>query len=192
MYERADAGTFAKMKSTKSMDKGYGNKMWKIIEKIAYFVLNIFFSLFKKELTEDIFLSFMQFVKFGIVGLSNTMICYALYAASLLGFQRFHVFPEEDYLIAQVIAFLLSVLWSFYWNNKMVFTVEDGKSRAVWKALLKTYAAYSFTGLFLNSILLIFWVRVVRISEFLAPALNLLVSVPLNFIINKFWAFKEG
>ncbi|MCR4902230.1 MAG: GtrA family protein, partial [Butyrivibrio sp.] len=79
---------------------------------------------------------------------------------------------------------------SYYWNNKMVFTKEEGAERVWWKALIKTYISYSFTGLFLNSVLLILWVQVLGISEFIAPIINLLVSVPINFIINKFWAFK--
>ncbi|MDE5864126.1 MAG: GtrA family protein, partial [Lachnospiraceae bacterium] len=95
-----------------------------------------------------------------------------------------------DYIVAQVIAFVLSVLWSFYWNNKMVFVVEEGKQRSIWRALLKTYVSYSFTGLFLNSVLLVLWVKLFHISEFLGPIINLAINVPINFLINKFWAFK--
>lgn len=167
-----------------------GNKLWKLIEIIVHAVLTVCFKVIGKELADTTFESFMQFVKFGIVGLSNTVISYVLYAVSLLGFQKAGIFPKVDYLLAQIIAFVLSVLWSFYWNNKMVFVQEEGKERTVWKALLKTYVSYSFTGLFLNSILLVLWVQVIGISEFIAPIINLLVSVPLNFIINKFWAFK--
>ena len=58
--------------------------------------------------------------------------------------------------------------------------------------MIKTYISYSFTGLFLSSILLVLWVQVLGISEFIAPIINLLISVPLNFIINKFWAFKKS
>ena len=134
--------------------------------------------------------SIIQFIKFGIVGLSNTIISYVIYAGGLMLFKKFDILPEDNYLLAQSIAFLLSVLWSFYWNNKKVFLPEEGKERSIWKALLKTYISYSFTGLFLNSILLILWVDVLGISEFVAPVFNLLISVPLNFIINKFWAFK--
>lgn len=166
------------------------NKVWKLIEKMAYAILKLLFKVLKKDLSDEVFAGFMQFVKFGIVGVSNTVISYVLYVVSLLAFQKAGILPKSDYLIAQVIAFVLSVLWSFYWNNKMVFTLESGKERSVWKALLKTYVSYSFTGLFLNSILLVLWVQVFHISEFIAPIINLLVSVPLNFIINKFWAFK--
>ena len=110
---------------------------------------------------------------------------------SNLGF-RDNVKAFYDYLIAQIAAFVISVLWSFYWNSKMVFILEEGKERSVWKALIKTFIAYSFTGLFLNSILWLLWVRVFSISEFIAPLINLVVSVPLNFIINKFWAFRQA
>lgn len=168
-----------------------GIVIWHWIEVIAHAVLNLIFKMVGKELMQSQFDAFMQFVKFGIVGVSNTVISYVFYAVSLLGFQKARILLKSDYLVAQVIAFVLSVLWSFYWNNKMVFVLEEGKQRSIWKALLKTYISYSFTGLFLNSILLILWVKVVGISEFVAPIINLLVSVPLNFVINKFWAFKQ-
>ena len=73
-----------------------------------------------------------------------------------------------------------------------MFRLEEGGKRSLWKALLKTYVSYSFTGLFLNGILLVLWVRVLHISEFAAPLINLLFSVPLNFLMNKLWAFKSG
>lgn len=170
--------------------QGIGNTLWNIIEKIAYRVVRACFQLGKKELSDKTFSAFMQFVKFGIVGVSNTVISYVLYAISLLGFQKAGLFANVDYLLAQIIAFVLSVLWSFYWNNKMVFVPKEGEKRSVIGALIKTYISYSFTGLFLNSILLILWVQIFHISEFIAPIINLLISVPLNFMINKFWAFK--
>lgn len=122
--------------------------------------------------------------------MSNTVISYLLYTFSLLGLRGLGILSGVDYIVAQVIAFVLSVLWSFYWNNKMVFVMKEGQSRNLWKALLKTYVSYSFTGLFLNSILIVLWVQVFHISEFIAPIINLLISVPLNFLINKLWAFK--
>ncbi len=169
-----------------------GQWMWNLIETIAYFCLNLFFRLLGKELTEETFAAFMQFVKFGIVGLSNTVISYVIYVLSLMIFRKYLDIPKIDYFLAQIIAFVLSVLWSFYWNNRMVFRLEEGEERSWWKALIKTYISYSFTGLFLNSLLLYLWVDLLHISAFIAPIINLLVSVPINFIINKFWAFKKS
>lgn len=168
-----------------------GSKVWNWVENIAHTLLNALFKLIKKELNNEIFEAFMQFVKFGIVGLSNTIISYVLYVLSLLIFQKMEVLPNSGYLVAQAIAFVISVLWSFYWNSKVVFALQEGEERSVVRALIKTFVSYSFTGLFLNSALLVLWVRMLHISEFIAPIINLLVSVPLNFIINKLWAFKK-
>lgn len=168
-----------------------GTKLWNFIEKIVYMVLKVLFKIIHKELTEETVDAFMQFMKFGIVGISNTVISYVLYAVSLLGFQKFGIFAKFDYLVAQVIAFVLSVLWSFYWNNKVVFVLKEGEKRSLWHSLIRVYISYSFTGLFLNSILLILWVKIFHISEFIAPIINLLISVPVNFLINKFWAFQK-
>lgn len=166
------------------------SNFWNCIEKLVKIILTILLKLIGKELSDEFFESFMQFVKFGIVGVSNTVISYVLYVGSLVFFNSVGGIGRYNYLIAQVVAFVLSVLWSFYWNNKMVFVLEEGEKRSIWKSLIKTYISYSFTGLFLNSILLILWVDILRISEFIAPIINLLISVPLNFIINKLWAFK--
>lgn len=165
--------------------------LWQAFEGGLHTILRICFNLFHRELSEDVFEDFMQFVRFCFVGLSNTAISYVLYASSLLTFRYFGVFQSSGYIIAQVIQFLLSVLWSFFWNNKLVFKTAKNDYGSLLKILAKTYISYAFTGLFLSSLLLVFWVRVMRISEFIAPIINLCVSVPLNFLINKFWAFKS-
>lgn len=161
---------------------------WTFIESILHFFC---FKVLHLKLSETQWSTLLQFVKFGIVGLSNTFLSYILYIVSLLAFQALGLLPSIDYLFAQFIGFVLSVLWSFYWNNKFVFQKKENEERHLLHALLKTYVSYAFTGLFLNSILSILWVELLHISKLIAPVINLLVSVPLNFIINKFWAFKD-
>lgn len=168
-----------------------GVKFINLIEKILRFFLSIIAKITGKEITETMITNLMQFVKFCMVGVSNTIISYILYSASLLIFKRLAILQGVDYLVAQVIQYVLSVLWSFYWNNRFVFQLEEGEHRTLWKALIKTYVSYSFTGLFLNSVLLVLWIKVLHISEFIAPIINLFISIPLNFIINKIWAFKR-
>lgn len=134
--------------------------------------------------------SFLQFVRFGIVGLSNTAIGYLIYVVALFFMQRMGLFPNTDYLAAQVISFFMSVLWSFYWNRRFVFRAEN---TVPWqKALLKAYCSYAFTGLFLNSLLSVIWVQVLHINKLAAPILNLGFSVPINFLLNKYWTFNNN
>ena len=165
---------------------------WRLTEAVIRFFLNVLQNIFKVHFSDNQVKGIIQFVKFGIIGVSNTVISYVIYIVSLLAMQQANVLINIDYLIAQIVAFLLSVLWSFYWNNKYVFIVSHGGKRSVFKSLLKTYISYSFTGLFLNSVLLILWVDKLNFSEFIAPLINLMISVPLNFLINKFWAFREN
>ncbi len=179
------------MSSEKQSSRKAGRGLWQAVEVAVRFALGILCHIFHRELSENTVNTCLQFVKFGIVGVSNTLLSYLLYTGALILFRILGWFGRADYLLAQVVAFILSVAWSYYWNNKMVFKLGEGETRSVWKSLLKTYISYSFTGLFLNTFLLILWVRIIGISEFIAPLINLLISVPLNFVINKFWAFKK-
>ena len=123
-----------------------------------------------------------QFVKFGLVGILNTLIAYATY--SLCVYIGFH------YLMANAIGFFVSVLNAYYWSDRFVFKKGEGESRnAIW-TLVKTYVAYGSTGLLLASILLYLYVDKLHISEYIAQLLVLVITIPLNFIINKFWSFK--
>ena len=164
------------------------NGIWNLIEKIVRWCLTLVFRILKKDVNESVVEGFLQFVKFGIIGLSNTVISYILNVAVLLILSPFSV--SWDFFAGNMVGFLLSVLWSFYWNNRFVFTMQEGQRRSVWKALLKTYLAYGFTGIILNNILSWLWITKFGISKFIAPVINLIVSVPLNFIINKLWAFR--
>ncbi|MBA4686409.1 MAG: GtrA family protein [Candidatus Galacturonibacter soehngenii] len=159
------------------------NNLWSLIEKIAKLI--VFTSLKKLgfKVTENQWDNFMQFVKFGIVGLTNTFISYIVYLIGLLF--------GLHYLVGSVLGFVVSVLNSFYWNNKYVFKETDGEKRSILKTLVKTFMAYAFTGLVLANVLLVIWVDVLRIPEVIAPIINLLITIPLNFVINKLWAFKE-
>ncbi len=168
-----------------------GKKLYDLIEKIAFFFLGLLFKLMRKEMTQQVRNTFSEFIKFGLVGVSNTIVSYCLYALSLQIFLKLNLFSSTDYIIANIISFLLSVLWSFYWNNKYVFKLDEGEHRSIWKALLKTYVSYGFTGIILNNILLVLWVRVIGINKMLAPIINLIINIPINFFMNKLWAFGK-
>lgn len=146
-----------------------------------------------------------QFIKFGLVGVSNTLLSEGIYC--ILVFFRVH------YLVAYFVGFFLSVLNAYYWSNKYVFKEENGEKRVWWKVLAKTYVAY-LGGFFLSAVLLVFWIDIVQISQYLgglaeicsgwgferldaellgeilSAGINLLFTVPLNFLVNKLWAYK--
>ena len=164
-----------------------GKTIYGFIEKIYMFFVELLFKIIKKDLTDKKRQTFKEFLQFGLVGVSNTIISYLLYVVTLLLVSKSGV--KFDYIIANIVSWLLSVLWSFYWNNKFVFKKEEGEKRNIWAALFKTYVSYGFTGLILNNILSVLWVSVLHISKMLAPIINLVISIPINFFMNKLWAF---
>ncbi len=125
----------------------------------------------------------LQFIKFGIVGFFNTLLNYAVYSLC--------VKVGLHYLFANACGFIISVLSAYYFNGKFVFHNAKLSKKERLVSLVKTYAVYAFTGLLLNSFLLYLLVKRMGVSEYLAPLLCLFVTVPLNFLLNKYWAMRE-
>ncbi|MDL2324198.1 GtrA family protein [Ruminococcaceae bacterium OttesenSCG-928-A16] len=124
-----------------------------------------------------------QFIKFGIVGASNTLISLAIY-------YLFVAINPNLYMVGNIVGFIVSVANSFFWNNRFVFKSENNDWKSIVKRLLRTYVAYGFTFI-LSSALLYLQVDILGVSTWLAPLIGLVVTIPLNFIINKLWAYKK-
>lgn len=173
-----------------------GIKLWNVIETIVRAVFGCIFKLFHIDMKEEQWDALLQFVRFGLVGVWNTVFNYVLFAVSLLIFKRLGVlnFYNLDMHVSTLISFVISVFVSFLLNSKFVFTTEEGEERSFWRALLKCYLSYGFTGLILNPILNTLWVKILPLepstAQFAAPLLSLFIAIPINFLMNKMWAFK--
>lgn len=125
----------------------------------------------------------IQFVKFGIVGLSNTAVSMGVYYLFLR-------MDERLYMVGSVIGTIVSIANAFFWNDRFVFagTQKDMKSKL--KRLAKTYVSYGGTSI-LSNVMLWLEVSCFGVGKAAAPIVNLLVTIPLNFLINKFWTFRK-
>ena len=109
--------------------------------------------------------------------MSNTFLSLAIYYGL--------VYIGVYYMIANFIAFVLTVANAYFWNSRYVFKADRAPA-----AIVKTYAMYGSTFL-LGSLLLFVMVDVLGVSKWFAPLLNLCVTVPLNFVLSKFWVFRK-
>lgn len=125
----------------------------------------------------------IQFIKFGFVGGINTVLSYLIYYVLC-------IIMGWNYLVSQGIAWFITVFISYILNNIMTFS-DGGKVEWNIKSLAKVYVSYSVTGLFLATLLSWIWVDILSISKALAPIINLLFTIPLNFILNKYWAYAK-
>ena len=121
----------------------------------------------------------LQFIKFGLVGISNAVVLLVVYYILL--------YVNIHYIVAYVIGFILSVLNAYFWNNQYVF--KQARS-TFWYKLLKCYISY-ITTFVISTLLLYLWVDVLSVSDKVAPIINICITTPINFIMNKLWAFKK-
>ena len=124
-----------------------------------------------------------ELIKFGMVGVVNTGLSYLITNG---GYYIFH-FHEQ---ICNLASFVITVFVSYLLNSRFVFR-KDGKAQPWYKALAKVYASYALTELVLMGILLFIEERLLAIPHFIATFINLCVTVPLNFVLNKFWAYRK-
>jgi putative flippase GtrA len=124
------------------------------------------------------FYRYKRFIKFGLVGLSNTMIALAVYY--LL------VAVGTYYQVANVAAFIISSLSGFFLNRGWVFKANRDSFHL---QLLKYYTVYC-SSLLVSMALLYVWVEALHVNKYFAPLLNLCVTIPYNYLFNKTWAFR--
>lgn len=123
-----------------------------------------------------------QFLKFGLVGLSNTAVSMGVYYLFLL-------INPALYMVGSIFGTIISIANAFFWNDRYVFSgnAKDWKSKL--KRLGKTYVSYGGTSILANVLL---WAEValMGVSKVVAPVVNLIITIPLNFVINKIWTFR--
>lgn len=123
-----------------------------------------------------------QFVRFGIIGVVNTLFDLLIYTALIKSSEFF----EKNYLLAGLIAFLLATMNSFYWNKHWTF--ED-KSKTTKKLVLQFYIAAS-SSLLVNELVLGVAVSIgvgLILSKLIASGL----AAGTNFFVQRFWTFAH-
>lgn len=124
----------------------------------------------------------IQFIKFGIVGAINTILSYLI---TNINYYIFNLHAQ----LSNIIAFIITVFISYMLNSKYVFKASN---QSFWKSLIKVYTSYSITGLFLTALLIYIEEEFFGIPHYIATFMNLIITIPINFILNKFWAYKDN
>ena len=120
-----------------------------------------------------------QFLKFGVVGATNTLVYFAVYYVCV-------ALDPAWYIVGHLAGWAVSVFNAWFWSRRYVFV--NGRSSGG-AQLVKSYVAYGSTAM-LGTFLLWVVVEACGLSEWLAPWLTLVVTIPLNFLINKYWTFR--
>jgi putative flippase GtrA len=120
----------------------------------------------------------IQFVKFGIVGVSNTLLFFAVYTLLLKGF-------DVWYLAASGIGFVVGAINGFLLNRRWTFSghVGDALTPVRW-GVVQT------GGLLLNLGLVATFVSGLGMDELVGQAVAIAIVFIVTFIANRAWTFR--
>lgn len=122
-----------------------------------------------------------QFIKFGLVGLSSTVIDWAV-------FYLLNLFFGIYYLLAKVISFSFAVINSYIWNRRWTFRSQDtGKTKEFSKFLI-----VALVGLSINVLIMFIVVDHLHWRKIFGLIFSTSFVTIWNFSANKFYTFKES
>jgi putative flippase GtrA len=120
----------------------------------------------------------VQFMKFGIVGISNTLLTFAVYGLLLKVFGVW-------YLAASAVGFIVGATNGFLLNRRWTFRdhVGDALTPVRW-------AVVQSCGLGINEGLLYLFVHDARLDKLLAQVFATGVVTVTTFLANRAWTFR--
>ena len=120
-----------------------------------------------------------QLLKFGFVGVLNTIISYCLFIFFL---------NYTNYIIALIISHLIGVAHSFVWNKYWIFKSRGIGTVAGLYEFVKFNSVYA--GVFLaNAIVLIISVNVLNADPRISQIIALPIITIISFTGHKYWSF---
>lgn len=122
--------------------------------------------------------SWLQLLKFGVVGGSGYLINLAVFAV-LAGVFGLH------HLVAAVGAFCVALANNFLWNRHWTF--EAGHGHPGFQAA--RFVAVSVAALLINLVVLEMLISGASMGDLPAQAIAVAVAMPFNFLGNKLWTF---
>lgn len=120
----------------------------------------------------------IQFLKFGIVGILNTLINIGVYIILVsLGF---------NYILSNIIGYTFGLLNSFFWNKNWVFKTNRNS-----KYLFLKFLLINIITLGINTLILFLLVNNLHFNLILSQIVATGIGMVFNFILNKYWTFME-
>ena len=124
--------------------------------------------------------SYLQFIKFALVGTSSSVVYLAVYYAFLWTSDAVFMI-----MLGQASAWIISVVNAFVLNRKFVF---EQSNEIWWRAFGKALVGYS-SSFIISALLTYVQIELLGVPTFIVPMVNLPVMGSINFVILKHWVF---
>ena len=125
---------------------------------------------------------FVQAVKFGLVGVINTLVDYLSYTLLL-----FIPFFAENYVLAQIIGYSLGLCNSLVLNKRGTFAQREPMTRRQ----LACFLAVNLAALAASTGILVLTQEWLQMNRYIGKAVSVVGSMAVNFVGNKLLVFRE-
>ncbi len=95
-----------------------------------------------------------------------------------------------DVLVANIISWLLAVMFSFYTNRIWVFQASTNSISGFLKQMVSFYSGRVVT-LIIEEIILFIFITYLQYNSMVVKIIAQVVVVILNYVISKLWVFKK-
>jgi putative flippase GtrA len=123
-------------------------------------------------------LSEVSVVRFGVVGVSNTVIGYTVFRGA------HRVLPAA---VSQALSYLMGTLWSYYWNRRWTFKSQGNVASEAARFFSLQVGFLVLSASMLG--LLVDHLHENPTASWLGTAA---LCTVLNFVASRFWAFKPA
>lgn len=122
--------------------------------------------------------SILQLIKFGIVGVSNTLL------TAIVIWIMLKKLNTSDYL-ANITGYIVGLINSFIWNRKWTFQSKSNVSSTFVKFIVIFALSYLFQ---LGALYLL--LNFTTIDSYICQLMSMAAYTGSNFVLNKFYTFK--
>lgn len=126
----------------------------------------------------------IQFLKYGAMGITNTLLDFVVYFL----LTRLFTFFGTYIFLAKAISFFVATSWSFFGNKRWTFAQSQSTTL---RQVSKFYITASLNGV-INVSTHFIVVRLIGAPDTTGIVFAAAVTVVFGFILNKWWVFKTN
>lgn len=126
---------------------------------------------------------YRQIILYGIFGFLTFLVSVGVYGLCVRILML-------NVLIANVISWIIAVLFAFFTNRKWVFDGDKAAANGLWRQMLSFFGGRLFT-LAVEELILLVFVTWLRLDGMLVKIVAQVVVIVLNYFISKFFVFRH-
>lgn len=132
----------------------------------------------------DLLRKYRELLAYGIIGVSTTLLNFLLYYVMTRVL-------NIDYMVANVMAYLIALIYAFFTNKYIVFVSKSVSKAVIFHETISFFGMRLIAGI-LDSFLMYIGVDVLTINDSLTKIVVTLLIIIINYFVSKYMVFTKN